>query len=100
MAGRSGLLFESRGWRPERWAAACERLLARGLVHPDGTAAKAGRELRRQVERHTDELAAAPWQFLGPEATARLADLLGEFWVAVPGSGLLPSETTLGIGKV
>jgi len=30
----------------------------------------------------------------------RLADLLGEFWGAVLGSGLLPSETTLGIGKV
>ncbi|WUI52053.1 hypothetical protein OHS59_18700 [Streptomyces sp. NBC_00414] len=29
-----------------------------------------------------------------------LAALLGEFWVAVLGSGLLPSETTLGIGKV
>jgi hypothetical protein len=37
---------------------------------------------------------------LGSDATARLADLLGEFWVTVLGSGLLPSETTLGIGKV
>ena len=37
---------------------------------------------------------------LGADAVAQLADLLGEFWVAVLGSGLLPSETTLGIGKV
>ncbi|MFD7681943.1 hypothetical protein [Streptomyces sp. NPDC060187] len=35
-----------------------------------------------------------------PDATGRLADLLGEFWVAVIGSGLLPAETTLRIGKV
>jgi hypothetical protein len=66
----------------------------------DGTATDAGRALRQEVERHTDELAAAPWRALGPDDTGRLADLLGEFWVAVLGSGLLPSETTLGIGKV
>ncbi|MDX3134410.1 hypothetical protein PV367_32530 [Streptomyces europaeiscabiei] len=92
--------FESRGWSREEWNAARARLTARGLVHPDGTATEAGRSLRRQVELYTDRLAAAPWQFLGATDTARLADLLGEFWVAVLGSGLLPSETTLGIGKV
>lgn len=92
--------FESRGWSPEEWAAARDRLAARGLVGEDGVATDAGRELRRQVERHTDRLAAAPWQSLGADAVTRLADLLGEFWVAVLSSGLLPSETTLGIGKV
>lgn len=92
--------FESRGWSPAEWAAARDRLVARGLVEADGTATEAGRSLRRRVERHTDRLAAAPWRFLGPSDTARLADLLGDFWVAVIGSGLLPSETTLGIGKV
>ncbi|WP_286260047.1 SCO6745 family protein [Streptomyces graminofaciens] len=92
--------FESRGWSGAEWRAARERLAARGLVDSAGTATDAGRSLRRQVERHTDQLAAAPWQLLGPDDTARLADLLGEFWVAVIGSGLLPSETTLGIGKV
>ncbi|MCX4906145.1 hypothetical protein [Streptomyces sp. NBC_00878] len=92
--------FESRGWSAGEWSAAGERLVARGLLADDGTATDAGRALRQEVERHTDELAAAPWRALGPDATGRLADLLGEFWVAVLGSGLLPSETTLGIGKV
>ncbi|MGC4984182.1 SCO6745 family protein [Streptomyces sp. DT193] len=92
--------FESRGWSPREWAAARDRLAARGLVDGGGIATEAGRELRRRVEDHTDRLAAAPWQSLGPDAVSRLADLLGEFWVAVLGSGLLPSETTLGIGKV
>lgn len=82
------------------WSAACGRLAARGLVDEGGEATEAGRDLRRSVERHTDQLAAAPWRFLGPDGTGRLADLLGEFWVAVLSSGLLPSETTLGIGKV
>ncbi|MEV7277986.1 hypothetical protein [Streptomyces sp. NPDC093111] len=92
--------FASRGWTDAEWAAARARLAARGLVHPDGTATEAGRALRAEVERRTDELAAAPWAALGPEATARLCDLLGGPWLTVIGSGLLPAENTLGIGKV
>ncbi|MCX5185159.1 hypothetical protein [Streptomyces sp. NBC_00268] len=92
--------FESRGWSPAEWRAARERLVARGLVIESGTATPAGRDLRAEVERHTDELAAAPWRTLTPAERSRLTELLGEFWVAVLGSGLLPSESTLGIGKV
>ncbi|MGW7378857.1 SCO6745 family protein [Streptomyces sp. NPDC054794] len=92
--------FESRGWSPEEWTAARERLTARGLVDANGTATDAGRELRREVERHTDRLAAAPWQSLGLPAVDRLTALLGDYWVAVLSTGLLPAESTLGIGKV
>lgn len=92
--------FESRGWRGEEWTAARERLTARGLVDADGTATRSGQALRREVEQRTDQLAAAPWQFLGATDTDRLVELLGDYWVAVLSSGLLPSETTLGIGKV
>jgi hypothetical protein len=92
--------FASRGWTPQEWTAARERLTARGLVDADGRATEAGRELRRRVEQDTDRLALGPWQALGPEDTERLAVLLGDYWVTVIGSGLLPSESTLGIGKV
>ncbi|MFC8096440.1 hypothetical protein [Streptomyces sp. NPDC057301] len=92
--------FESRGWSRAEWAAARDRLTARGLVGADGMATEAGRELRRTVEERTDQLAAAPWQSLTVDEVDRLAALLGEFWVAVLSSGLLPTETTLGIGKV
>ncbi|TXS40822.1 hypothetical protein EAO75_38725 [Streptomyces sp. uw30] len=92
--------FESRGWSAGEWESARDRLIARGLVDADGTATEAGRELRRTVEERTDQLAAAPWQSLNGEEVDRLVELLGEFWVAVLSSGLLPSETTLGIGKV
>ncbi|MEU8791226.1 hypothetical protein [Streptomyces sp. NPDC048643] len=92
--------FESRGWSSREWAAGRERLAARGLVDARGVATDTGRALRRRVEERTDQLATGPWQSLGPDDVGRLADLLGEFWVAVIGSGLLPSETTLGIGKV
>ncbi|MER7573327.1 hypothetical protein [Streptomyces sp. NPDC126514] len=92
--------FESRGWSAQEWAAARERLVARGLLHTDGTATEAGHHLRRGVEEDTDRLATDPWHALAPQDIDRLTGLLGEFWVAVLSSGLLPSETTLGIGKV
>ncbi|RZU29198.1 hypothetical protein EV284_5410 [Streptomyces sp. BK022] len=92
--------FESRGWSREEWVSARERLATRGLLEPDGTATQEGRALRRRVEEHTDRLAAAPWQSLGRVDADRLGDLLGDHWVAVLSSGLLPSESTLGIGRV
>ncbi|WND39540.1 hypothetical protein RI578_36930 [Streptomyces sp. BB1-1-1] len=93
-------VFASRGWSEHEWAAARERLSVRGLLEADGTATDAGRALRAEVERRTDELAAAPWRALGDEDTTRLAELLGPVWLDVLGSGLLPRENTLGIGKV
>lgn len=93
-------VFASRRWSAGEWSAARERLAKRGLVADDGTATEAGRALRAEVERRTDEAAAAPWRVLGDEERERLVELLGPLWVAVLGSGLLPSETTLGIGKV
>ncbi|WP_121701703.1 hypothetical protein [Streptomyces sp. E5N298] len=93
-------VFASRGWTEHEWADARERLSARGLLHADGSATDAGHTLRAEVERRTDELAAAPWRTLGDKGTARLAELLGPLWLEVLGSGLLPRDTTLGIGKV
>lgn len=93
-------VFESRGWSAAEWSAARARLAARGLVDATGAATGAGRALRAEVELRTDELAAAPWTALGPEATSRLAELLGDPWLAVLASGLLPAENTLGIGRI
>ncbi|GAA2495953.1 SCO6745 family protein [Streptomyces gobitricini] len=93
-------VFASRGWSEDAWAAARERLVARGLLTAGGTATDAGRAVRDEVERRTDEMAAGPWAALGAEDTARLAEALGGVWLTVIGSGLLPGENTLGIGKV
>ncbi|MER7884260.1 hypothetical protein ABTY35_15740 [Streptomyces fimicarius] len=93
-------VFASRGWSAAEWGAARQRLRERGLLAADGTATDAGRELRAKVELRTDEEAAAPWRALGEPGRERLAQLLGEPWLEVIGSGLLPSENTLGIGKV
>ncbi|MFD8691210.1 hypothetical protein [Streptomyces sp. NPDC059651] len=93
-------VFASRGWGDGEWAEARERLAKRGLVADDGTATEAGGALRAEVERRTDEAAAAPWRVLTDQERERLVELLGPLWVAVIGSGLLPSENTMGIGKV
>ncbi|WP_405694154.1 SCO6745 family protein [Streptomyces sp. NBC_01185] len=93
-------VFASRGWSAEEWESARARLAAKGLLEEDGTATAAGRALRAEVERRTDERAAQPWRALGPEERERLVELLGPLWVEAISSGLLPSETTLGIGKV
>lgn len=76
-------VFASRRWTDEEWAAARERLAGRGLVDAAGVATEAGHRLRDEVERRTDELAAAPWRALGP-AVGRFAQLVapltGRWW--------------------
>lgn len=58
------------------WQAARESLQRRGWLDVDGSATAAGRRGRSEVERHTDELAAAPYAALGPEGCARLRELV------------------------
>ncbi|SCF42450.1 hypothetical protein GA0074696_5672 [Micromonospora purpureochromogenes] len=91
-------VFASRRWSAQEWAAARDRLAGRGLVDADGVATDAGRRLRDEVERRTDELAAAPWRALGP-AVGRLAQLLAPVTGAVVASGMLPARSTLGIRR-
>jgi hypothetical protein len=91
-------VFASRGWTDDEWAAAGERLRARGLVEAGGEATAAGRALRESVERITDELAVAPWRALGP-AVGRFAQLTAPMTQRIVASGLLPAQSTLGIRR-
>ena len=92
-------VFASRGWPESEWAAARERLTARGWLNPDGTATEAGHDGRAEVERMTDELAAPAYRALGADTVGRLAQLLVPITMAVVRSGLLPSQSTLGMGR-
>ncbi|HEV2778875.1 MAG TPA: hypothetical protein VGX25_05685 [Actinophytocola sp.] len=90
-------VFTSRGWTDDEWAAATARLAARGILDGAGTATPQGKELRASIERHTDELAAAPWRTLGQTGATRLAQLTMPIMQTVVRSGLLPKQNTLGI---
>lgn len=92
-------VFASRGWSPEQWADAQRRLEDRGWVTGDGIATDEGEAGRAEVERLTDELAAPAYQNLGAEKLGRLAQLVMPVTMAVVGSGLLPMQSTLGMGR-
>jgi hypothetical protein len=89
--------FASRGWSAADWAAARDRLAARGWIDAAGTATERGRDGRDEIEWRTDRLADAPWRALGPARAQRLAELTGPVLGAALESGLLPSQSTLGI---
>ena len=67
---------KARGWSAQEWQEAADALADRGLLDADGGITQAGVDLRRRVERRTDEAAASPWTELGERRTARLAELL------------------------
>lgn len=66
----------ARGWTDDEWQAGAERLRTRGWLSSDGRVTVTGSEAYAVVEAHTDRLALAPWQHIGPEATERCANLL------------------------
>jgi hypothetical protein len=81
-----------RGWSEGEWAAAAERLTARGLVAA-GRATPAGAALRAEVEARTDALADAPWVGIGAQRIERLVELVEPVVAAiVAGGGFLESN--------
>jgi hypothetical protein len=93
-------VFASRGWSAAEWAAARDRLVARGWIDTAGKATERGQDGRDEIEWRTDRLADAPWQALGPARAQRLAELAGPLLGAAFESGLLPLQSTLGIANV
>ncbi|HVU61044.1 MAG TPA: hypothetical protein VHD58_05220 [Mycobacteriales bacterium] len=77
-SGQSPMVLDmvraTRGWTDEEWAAGEARVVERGLV-ADGTLTEAGRALREEIERQTDQAAAAPYTHLGQARVARLREL-------------------------
>lgn len=89
-------VFASRGWTTSQWAAAQERLTARGWLDAKGKATALGEEGRAAIEQLTDEVSATPWQTINP---GQFAPLVVPVMMAIVQSGLLPSSSTLGIAR-
>jgi hypothetical protein len=92
--------FGSRGWSDEAWAAATDRLRARGWIDAEGKATDLGVEGRDEVERSTDRLAADPWKAIGEKGIDRLSELNGPILTALLLSELFPAVNTIGIATV
>jgi Helix-turn-helix family len=80
-------LQATRGWSDDAWAAAVDRLRARGWVETDGSFTAAGRGIRQAVEDRTDELALEPWRVLGEDGCAELRALVRPWSKAIVAGG-------------
>jgi hypothetical protein len=91
------LFQQSRGWSGDDWAAACEKLSARGLIASDESLTACGRQLRAQIENDTDTLAMAPYSAVGEPAIDRLLDALSPAASQVAASGDLIFPNPMGL---
>lgn len=89
----------NRGWSDDAWASSVVSLVARGLLEPDGGLGQAGRELRDEVERATDEAARAPVEALGFEGVAELCQLLDPAVDALAAMGTITYPNAMGLTR-
>jgi len=87
---RTEFAIASRGWSPEEWQAAVDRLRERGLLDADGALTQVGADLRRELEQQTDRLAHAPYRQLGAAGLDRLTSLAVPLAVAAQAAGAFP----------
>lgn len=90
VADNTDFLRTTRGWTPDEWRAAEDRLRDRGLLTDVGTLSEDGVTLRRQIETDTDRAAMAGFARLGSVGTARLIELVRPLRDRVLASGVLP----------
>jgi hypothetical protein len=69
------LLRSTRGYTEEEWEGVKNALRTRGLLDAEGGLTDAGSQLRSGIEAQTDAAAAAPYDHLGADKTARLIEL-------------------------
>ncbi|MER6444520.1 hypothetical protein DEJ51_28265 [Streptomyces venezuelae] len=81
-----------RGWEQADLDAATERLRERGILDADGELTDEGKAVRERLETDTDRLDAAPYEHLGEEGLARLAELGSAFVTKAIGAGAFPRD--------
>jgi hypothetical protein len=82
----------TRGWTPEEWSAAQDRLCGRGLLDAEGGLTAPGMKLREELESETDLLARAPYEHLGAAGVERLTELATGFTRTALGAGAFPPD--------
>jgi hypothetical protein len=93
------VLEPARGWSEEDWRAATDRLRERGWLDDRGRPTKEGSAAHALLEQRTDELAAAPWRFLGRADCDRLHSLMKELSAPIYDSELIPYPNPVGVPR-
>ncbi|MEV6578830.1 hypothetical protein AB0M92_11800 [Streptomyces sp. NPDC051582] len=81
-----------RGWEQSDLDAAADRLRERGILDAGGELTEEGAAVRERLEADTDRLDAAPYEHLGAEGLARLAELGGGFVGKAVTAGAFPAD--------
>ncbi|HEX3841821.1 MAG TPA: hypothetical protein VHU85_13595 [Acidimicrobiales bacterium] len=90
------VLRPNRGWSPDEWASAGERLHGRGLL-ADRELTPAGQALRQTIEEGTDRLAGQPYRILDRDRARQLADDLGPAVAVLLASEVIPFPNPIGL---
>jgi hypothetical protein len=86
------VLKTTRAWGNEAWDDAARGLMHNGWLAADGTLTLLGRGHRDEVERRTDDLAAAPWALLTEDDAIWLAALGKELSALIVAAGTFPNR--------
>lgn len=90
----------TRGWTEQEWSAAEDGLRERGLLDAEGLLTEAGAAQRTAVEDVTSRASTAPWEHLGPQGSARLAEIGTVLTRTIQAAGVFPDGTfTAGSGR-
>ncbi|RVU28922.1 hypothetical protein EOT10_03450 [Streptomyces antnestii] len=89
-------LLATRGWTPEEFDAAADRLRERKVLDAAGELTELGVALRRDLEAETDRLDREPYAHLGESGVARLTELATGFIGTALAAGAFPADL---IGK-
>ncbi|MGW7487281.1 SCO6745 family protein [Streptomyces sp. NPDC054786] len=88
---------QDRGWSEEDWAAAADRLRARGLVDAQGDATEHGRQERERIEEATDRLAGRLLDPLPEAETDRMLHALEPLVRRLLAADVLPFPNPIGL---
>jgi hypothetical protein len=82
-----GITQATRQWTEAEWAAAVDRLAARGWTDASGAMTAAGNEARERIEHDTDRLCASAWSPVGEAGAARFRELIWPIHQAMDAAG-------------
>lgn len=96
--GTPAAVYEvARNFTAEEWAGVLDGFRARGIADGPEALTKAGRQLKRTVEKQTDDLAATALDGLTDAEIAELLGLLRPLAAAVVASGEIPEKSPIGL---